>query len=421
MSCALKMQDEFQTRERFAMSDDIMIGRQPIFDRGFQVIAYEILYRGIETGVDTEKTAEAMISTMIDIGLDNVAGSLPVLFNVDRAFLLNETELMQALPPEQVYVEILESVPDDPEVLAACRNLKDKGFKLVLDDVISVEHARAFIDYVDIIKIDRKKAEDPAAILKEFRRYNVRFLAEKVESFEEVEAARALNFDLYQGYFFCKPDTVSGSKPPESKMAILRAMQQAMSATSIDEMFGVVRQDVSLSYRLLKYINSAAFGLRREIASIEQALSLLGLNNIRRWLTLLAMTALAENKPQELIRQALWRARFLESLARQLGETIVDDDFMMGLFSILDALLDQSMQDSLQDISLADHVRNGLIDLNSPMGQKLALSFAIEQGDWEFIKAFTDDGRRMAYTDVTRLQAEAMHWSDEQMLALSSL
>jgi len=182
-----------------------------------------------------------------------------------------------------------------------------------------------------------------------------------------------------------------------------------------------MRQDVSLSYRLLKYINSAAFGLRREIASIEQALSLLGLNNIRRWLTLLAMTALAENKPQELIRQALWRARFLESLARQLGETIVDDDFMMGLFSILDALLDQSMQDSLQDISLADHVRNGLIDLSSPMGQKLALSFAIEQGDWDFIKAFTEDGRRMAYTDVTRLQAEAMHWADEQMRALSSL
>ncbi len=403
------------------MSDDIMIGRQPIFDRDFKVVAYEILYRGVETGVDTKKTAEAMISTMIDIGLEHVAGSLPVLFNVDRTFLLNETELMQALPPEQVYVEILESVPDDPEVLAACRSLKEKGYRLALDDVTSIEHARAFADYVDIIKIDWKRAEDPAAILKEFRRHDVRFLAEKVESFEDVEAARALNVDLYQGYFFCKPDTVSGSKPPESKMAILRAMQEAMRATSIDALFDVVRQDVTLSYRLLKYINSAAFGLRREIASIEQALSLLGLNNIRRWLTLLAMTSLAENKPQELIRQALWRARFLESLARQLGETIVDDDFMMGLFSILDALLDQSMQDSLQEISLADHVYNGLIDLSSPMGQKLALSFAIEQGDWDFIKSFSEDGRRIAYTDLTRLQAEAIGWADEQMVALSAL
>jgi EAL and modified HD-GYP domain-containing signal transduction protein len=403
------------------MEHDVMIGRQPIFDRDFQVVAYEILYRGAKSGMSLEKTAETMISTLIDIGLEQVAGSLPVLFNVDREFLLNETELTQVLPPEQVYLEILETVPDEPEVLAACRSLKDKGYQLALDDVTSVEHARAFIDYVDIIKIDWKAAADPAAILKEFRRHDVRFLAERVESFEDVEQAKALNVDLYQGFFFCKPDTVSGTRPPESKMSILRAMQQAMVATSINEIFDVVRQDVTLSYRLLKYINSAAFGLRREIASIEQALSLLGLNNIRRWLTLLAMTALAENKPQELIRQALWRARFLESLARQLGETIVDDDFLMGLFSILDALLDQSMQESLQEISLADHVRDGLIDLSTPMGQKLALSFAIEQGDWEFIKSFTDDGRRMAYTDVTRIQAEALHWADEQMAALNAL
>lgn len=403
------------------MTNEIMIGRQPIFDRDFQVIAYEILYRGTESGMALEKTAQVMINTLIDIGLEQVAGSLPVLFNVDRDFLLNETELTQALPPGQVYLEVLETVPVCSEVLTACRNLKDKGYRLALDDVISIEHARAFIDYIDIIKIDWKDADDPAAIMKEFRHHDVTFLAEKVESFEDMELAKALNVDLYQGYFFCKPDIVKGNKPPESKMSILRAMQQAMVATSINEMFEVVRQDVSLSYRLLKYINSAAFGLSREIASIEQALSLLGLNNIRRWLTLLAMTALGENKPKELIRQALWRARFLESLAKQLGETIVDDDFLMGLFSILDALLDQSMQDSLQEISLADHVRDGLIDLDSPMGKKLALSFAIEQGDWDFIKSFTDDGRRIAYTDVTRIQAEAMHWADKQMAALASL
>jgi len=148
---------------------------------------------------------------------------------------------------------------------------------------------------------------------------------------------------------------------------------------------------------------------------------LLGLNNIRRWLMLLTMTSLGENKPTELIRQALWRARFLESLARQLGENVVNDDFMMGLFSILDALLDQSMQESLQEISLADHVHDGLLDLNSPMGKKLAMSFALERGDWDAVKAFTQDGRRMAYTDVARLQTEAIAWADAQMSALSTL
>jgi len=403
------------------MSDDIIIGRQPIFNRDFQVIAYEILYRSTDVVVGVDKTAQVMINTLIDIGLENIAGVHPVLFNVDEAFLLNETELMQALPPETVYIEILETVQPTAAVLAACQSLKDKGYKLALDDVISADQARPFIDLVDIVKIDWKDADSPAAILREFRHHDVRFLAEKVETYEEVEAAKNLNVDLYQGYFFCKPNTVSATKPPESKVSILRAMQQSMVATSIDEMFDVVKQDVTLSYRLLKYINSAAFGLRREIASIEQALSLLGLNNIKRWLTLMSMTALAENKPPELIRQALWRARFLESIARQLGENIVDDDFLMGLFSILDALLDQSMQESLNDISLEEGLHNGLLDLGSPMGQKLALSFAVEQGDWDYIKSFTEDGRRIAYTDITRLQAEAIHWANEQMSAIASL
>jgi len=403
------------------MGNEIIIGRQPIFDRDFMVVGYEILYRGADNHMSLEKSAEAMINTLIDIGLDAVAGSLPVLFNIDRAFLMHETELTQALPPGQVYLEILEDVPADTDVLAACRQLKDKGFKLALDDVITVEQAAPFIEFIDMIKIDWKDAEDPASIVREFRHHDVKFLAEKVETFEEVEQAKGLNVDLYQGYFFCRPDTVGGHRPPESKGSILRAMQQSMTAASIDEMFDVIRQDVSLSYRFLKYINSAAFGLQREVASVEQALSLLGLNNIRRWLSLLAMTSLSQNKPQELMRQALWRARFLESLARQLGETIVDDDFLMGLFSVLDALLDQPMQQSLDEISLAEHIHNGLIDMATPMGQKLALSFAIEQGDWDYIRAFTQDGRRMAYTDITRIQAEAILWADTQMAVLNAL
>ncbi|MDQ6969529.1 MAG: HDOD domain-containing protein [Mariprofundus sp.] len=403
------------------MSNEIIIGRQPIFDRDFRVSAYEVLYRDTDTTDDAAMTAQVIVNTLIDLGLENIAGSLPVFFNIDETFLLNETELTQALPPELIYFELLETVQPTAEVLAACQSLKDKGYKLALDDVIDIDSVRPFIEYLNVIKIDWLDAADPAAIVKEFRRYPVKFLAEKIDSYESMEAAKQLNVDFYQGFFFCKPDTVSGTKPPESRMSILRAMQQAMTATSIDEMFEVVRQDVTLSYRLLKYINSAAFGLKREVQSIEQALSLLGLNNIRRWLTLLAMTSLGENKPPELIRQALWRARFLESLARHMGENIVDDDFMMGLFSILDALLDCSMQESLNELSLVDHVHNGLIDLQSPMGKKLALSFAIEQGDWDLIKNFTDDGRRISYTDLTRLQVEGMHWADEQMAALTSL
>jgi len=362
------------------MSREIIIGRQPIFDRNFRVSAYEILYRNTDLTDNAAMTAQVVVNTLIDLGLENVAGSLPVFFNIDEHFLTNEAALTQALPSDLLYFEILETVSPTPAVLDACRRLKDKGYKLALDDAIDVESVRPFIDYLDIIKIDWLDAADPSSIVKEFRHHPVKFLAEKIDSYESMETAKTLNVDYYQGYFFCKPDTVTGTKPPESRMSILRAMQQSMTAASIDEMFDVVSQNVTLSYRLLKYINSAAFGLKREVASIQQALALLGLDNIRRWLTLLTMTSLGENKPPELIRQALWRARFLEAMARQQGANVIDDDFMMGLFSILDALLDCSMHDSLKEINLSAHVHDGLIDLTSPMGKKLALLYAPQYG-----------------------------------------
>ncbi|WP_161595163.1 EAL and HDOD domain-containing protein [Mariprofundus erugo] len=403
------------------MTDKIIIGRQPVFNKNYSVVGYEILFRGEMPTGGVDRTAQVVVNTLIDLGLDKVAGSLPVFFNIDEAFLLNGIQLAEALPPEQVHFEILETVPPSEAVLQACRALKSKGYSLALDDVTSIEAAKPFIDIVDIIKLDWLATADPLPIMREFRRSNVRFLAEKIDSYEAAEAAKAMNFDLFQGFFYCHPEIVSGNKPPESRMSILRAMQQAMVAASIDQMFTVIKQDVTLSYRLLKYINSASFGLKREVQSIEQALALLGLRNIRRWLTLLTMTSLAENKPPELVRQAMYRARFLEMLAKRMGEDVIDDDFLLGLFSILDALLDCTMQDSLKEISLAQHVQSGLLDLNSPMGQKLAVCLSLEQGNWDYISKFTENGRRIDYREINMIQTDAMQWADQQMAVLSTL
>jgi len=403
------------------MSRDFMIGRQPIFDQSLNVVGYEVLFRGDRNESAQNMTAQVMVSTLLDLGLEKVGGHKLLYFNIDETFLLNSSELAHALPADKIVLEILEDVPATPAVLAACAKLKELGYTLALDDVLSAEHAEAFIDYISIIKLDWPIIEDRAAVMKQLRKYNVKFLAEKIDSLEDAEEAKSLGIDYYQGYFYCRPDIVAGTKPPESKMSVLRAMQQAMTASSIDDMSAIVKQDVSLSYRLLKYINSAAFGLRREVQSIEQALALLGLKNIRRWLTLLTMTSLAENKPTELIRQALYRAHFLESLARQMGERDVDDDFLLGLFSILDALLDQTMEESLSEVALAEHVHNGLVNDKSEMGVKLGAIFALDRGDWDFIRSFTEDGRRIQYSEILRMQSEAIEWSDQQMMALDSL
>ncbi|RMF46131.1 MAG: HDOD domain-containing protein, partial [Deltaproteobacteria bacterium] len=277
-----------------------------------------------------------------------------------------------------------------------------------------------FLEHADIVKLDIQGVENLTEEVRALRRHKVRLLAEKVETYEQYEQCKELNFDLFQGNFFRRPDVVEGRKLPESKLAILRALQQVLTAEALDELHDVVKQDVGLSYRLLKYINSAAFGLRQEVASIEQAMSLLGLNKLRRWLSLLALTSLGDGKPTELVKTALYRAHFLESLAGLLGERETGDDFLLGMFSVLDALLDQPMEQALEDLSLPGEVRQALLDDSAPMAHKLKLVLALDAGDWEAVNAWCLKHPRVKVTDLTRAQVEAMAWADAQMSALSA-
>lgn len=403
------------------MLDAIVIGRQPVFERNFHVVAYEVLYRCTDASLHENKTAQVAVNALIDIGVHRVGGALPLYLNVEHDLLLHGGDLLRAFSPEQIYIEILETVLPDKPVLEACRKLKEEGYKLLLDDVLSVRQALPFIDLVDIIKVDWLDAKDPVGIVGSLRRDGLLFLAEKIEDYTMAHQARDAGFDLYQGYFYCKPQLVRGVRPEGYRLSLLRAMQYAMSAESIDELFAVIREDVSLSYRLLKYINSAAFALRCEVRSIEQALSLLGLNHIRRWMLLLSMSTLGGHKPRELFRQALFRSRFLESLALALGEDEVSDDFMLGLLSILEALLDQPMFDCLEEIRIAPEIRNGLIDPDSPMGQKLQACTAFEKGDWETLHSFTQGGRRVDYRELNLICTGAIEWADEHMAVLESI
>jgi len=405
------------------MLDAIVIGRQPIFNRDYRVVAYEILYRTIDASLEENKTAQVAVNALIDIGVHRVGGALPLYLNVEEDLLLHAGDLLRAFSPDQVYIEILETVLPNDAVLAACRQLKKEGYRLLLDDVIDVQQARPFVELglVDIIKVDWLDADDPAGLVHHLRRDGMLFLAEKIEDYDMAKTAYEAGFDLYQGFFYCRPDLVSGARPEGYRLSLLRAMQQAISANSIDELFHIIREDVSLSYRLLKYINSAAFGLRCEVRSIEQALSLLGLDHIRRWLMLLSMATLGSHKPSELFRQALFRSRFLESMAMRLGEEEINDDFMLGLFSILDALLDCTMQEVLQEIRIAHEVRDGLLDPHSPMGRKLDACLAFERGDWDAIHSFTQNGHRLDYRELNLIYTGAIEWADEHMAALEAV
>ena len=402
---------------------DIFIGRQAIFDRNYQVTSYELLFRAdgdVQESDETHKqeymSAHVLVGALMDVGLDQLAGHKMVHVNASEDFL--KSGVVEALPSDKVGIEILEHVPVSDEIVQVCKDLKDKGYHLMLDDVVYRPELDALLELVDVVKVDLPQVTDMTQEVRQLRRFRVKLLAEKVETYADYERCKDLGFDYFQGYFFCKPEIVKNQTMPESKVAILRALQKVLKASVVSEIESLVKQDVSLSYRLLKYINSAAFGMRREIESIEQALVLLGLNPARRWLSLLALSALGDGKPSELMRTALYRGYFLESVAKKLNEDETGDDFLLGMFSVLDALLDQPMEQAIEGMALPKEVRTALLHDDASMAYKLKILYALEHGAWDDVLALSTQYRALKVQDLMGLHTQALVWSDEQMQAI---
>jgi len=398
---------------------DIFIGRQAVFDRNHNVTSYELLFRDGSGKIgddDDYMTSKVLVGALMDMGLDTVSDGKMLHINASTSFLLSG--MIEVLPPEKVSIEILESVPITDEVIQACKQLKDKGYHLMLDDVVYDSKLDPLIALVDVVKVEFPQIVNLEEEVRILRQFNVKLLAEKVETQEEYQRCYDLGFDYFQGYFFCKPQTIQSKTIPESKIAILRALQKVIVATAVSDVQEVVKQDVSLSYRLLKYINSAAFGMRREVESIEQALVLLGLNNIRRWLSLLSLSALSDGKPVELMRTALYRGFFLESMAKHLNNTHAGDSFLLGMFSILDALLDQPMVDALEDLALPTDVKATLLHDGAVMSHYLKLVYALEKGKWDDVELWVEKFDGLSLDIVGKLHMNAITWSDQQMEAM---
>jgi len=264
---------------------DVLIARQPIFDRDLNLVSYELLFRNTNKNQQQSAdnmTAQVMVTALMDIGIEKLADGKRVTINATESLLLGNIGLLDVLPPDLVGIEVLEDVEVSSAIIQSCLGLQARGFKIYMDDVVYAPHLIPLLEIADVIKVDLPLTKNLAEDVRILRKFKGKLLAEKVETLEEYELVKALDFDFVQGYFFSKPEIVQGRKLADSKLAILRATQKIMRANAISDIHDVIKQDVSLSYRLLKYINSAAFGLRSPVKSIEQALSLLGLNNIRR-------------------------------------------------------------------------------------------------------------------------------------------
>jgi c-di-GMP phosphodiesterase len=364
-----------------------VVARQPIYRNGLDVFAYELLYR--DNHLDDARftngdqaTAQVLLNAFLEIGLERVVGPNLAFVNIPRNFLLSD--YCTSLPKDRVVLEILEdSVPDKP-LISSISRLSKKGYQIALDDFTYSEWFRPLLELTDIVKIDIQ-AQPRVSLprqLESLRQYDLKVLAEKVETHEQFDFCKGLGFDYYQGFFFCRPNIVSGDKIPFNRLAALRLVAKLQNPkATISEIEQTVGQDVAVSYKLLRYVNSASNAVKRQIESIRHAVTLVGTKRIRSWASLI-MFAGMDDKPRELMITAIVRARMCEQLAVAMRQQNGEQFFTVGLFSVLDALLDRPMAEALQLLPLAEEVHNAILDHAGLMGAALHCVLAYERSDW---------------------------------------
>lgn len=405
---------------------EIMLARQPIFDANANTVAYEILYRSVDAQLhcasrlgDVELTAQVLSNVLNEMGLANLCEQHQLFFNISRDFLLGDYPSL--LPAGQSVLEVLEDVEVDDNTIAAIKAWKSKGYTIALDDFVSIANDQArLIQYADIVKVDLLglNGEDLAAMVKALRKFPVKLLAEKVETQEMYEQCRQLGFDYFQGYFICKPKLVVSKSLPSNKLQLLQLLDRTLRAESTNELQFDITHDLALSYKLLKYINSAAMGLRTRIDSIPHALNMLGVKNIRLWLSIILLSSFSQDKPPELMTIALSRGRFLELWAEKYGQPALKSDyFVLGMFSTLDALLDQNMMEITGNMSLPQCVSNGLLDMSSIEATALELICAIEMAAWSDVARLAQR-LQTPENQLSALYVEATAWADTRLKAL---
>lgn len=369
---------------------NVYVARQPILDRRADLVGYELLFRSHLDATTAGRTGDSATSTVLTnsfllIGMETLTSGRRGFINFTRNLLLAEIPL--SFPRDQIVVEILEGVEPDAQILAACRRLRGAGYTLALDDFVYQPDFDPLLDLVDIVKVDFQttSVEQREATVRKLRRKHVRFLAEKVETQADFDLALELGYSYVQGYFFSHPDVVAGRDIPGFKLNYLHALREINQANvDIDILEEIIRRDTSLSYKLLRLINSAFFGLRHKVKSIRQALVLLGNDEVRKWASLLTLAGIGEDKPNELAVISTVRARFCELVAEKIGlQTEHTDIYLMGLFSLVDAFMDTPMEEILRELPLAEAVKDALLGRASRYSAILQLALAYEEARWE--------------------------------------
>jgi EAL and modified HD-GYP domain-containing signal transduction protein len=394
------------------------IARQAIFDRQEHVYGYELLFRsGLEnryTASDGDAAIRDVVDNFLSAGAKTLTAGRKAFINCTRQFLVNEYATL--LPKEDTVIEILETIEPDAEVLAACQRLKDLGYVIALDDFVYAEKFQPFVELADMIKVDFKLSppEERRQAVARFAKRGIQMLAEKVETRAEFAEARDGGYVYFQGYFFCKPQIVPSRHIPAYKVHYLRILQ-AISKPELDrsEIVALIDREVSLCYKLLRFVNSAIFGFRQDISSTRHALNLLGDRAVKKWAAVAAVLGMTGNEPNELVLTALTRGRCCELLATRLGAQKDEQNmFLLGVFSLMEAMLGRPLSEIIAEIALFGMVRAALLGKPNHCREILDLVTAFEAGKWSAVREIA----LRLHQDESRLSAaylEAVDWAQK--------
>jgi len=403
--------------------DDIFLGRQPILDRKQNLIAFELLFRlgdvaDANVTNHISATANVIVNAYGALGIQEVLGQQRGFINVNAELLMSDVICL--LPSNNVVLEIIESVNITDEVVQRCIELKQMGYQLALDDVVEInKEIELLLPIVNVVKIDVLALEKEAlvSLVNQLKCWPVLLLAEKVNSSEQAKQCMELGFEMFQGYYFAKPEILSGKRADPAKLSLLNLLSLSMSDCDVAEIEQELKHQPGLSYNLMRMVNSSALGFSKNINSIRQAVMILGRRQLQRWIQLLLYAAdnKSERMSDAMLQMAATRGKMMELIAavdRPHDKTHQDRAFMVGILSLLDALLGIEMTEITEKLSIPSEISQALLFRNGRLGEGLKLIEANEKGEIVSVKSILVDLNFLSLRELTSLELEALGWAN---------
>jgi len=393
---------------------DVFVARQPIYDATMAVMAFELLYRHSPTvpraqiNNPRQATLQVIASATLEIGLDRLSGGQPVHINFPTELLADLPDL--PLPADLVVVEVLEDVRAEPAVIEGIQKLRARGHRIALDDYSPQLSDPKLLEYADLVKLEvsHPSPDELAQLVRQLKARGLTLVAENVETPEEFERCIALGFNGFQGHFLQHPQTFRAKRVPTSRLGALRLVASLQSEEySVDEVASLLSQNVSLSYHVLRCINSSYYNLPRKVDSIRQAIVILGLEPLRQLCSLLCLQGL-DDRPPSLFVNAMIRARMCEQLGRLAGARDAGPYFITGLFSLLNALVGMPMQQIVDELPLAPPIARALVAGEGDLGKALQCVRAYERAAWDHV-VYGDIPPQM----IRAAYVDAMFWAEQ--------